>query len=227
MIYIYTRVSTLGQADKGDSIDIQISKCVGWAKYRHPDVEYKIFEEKAISGSMPMKDRPQGSIVFNEIKEGDIFISYKLDRAFRNTQDALLVAEEFKKRGVGLVLMNMSENDMNTDSIGKLIFTILAAVGEMERETIRDRMKEGKIARKKKGGYVGGRVPYGWDSVDDPENKDRKIAVKNDAAQLTINELSKWIAAGKTYQSFADKMDAEGIKKNPSAWCKILKRETK
>lgn len=227
MIYIYTRVSTLAQVKTNDSLDIQVAKCSAWASYKFPDVETKIIKEEAISGSMPMKERPEGSVVFNAAKSGDIFISYKLDRAFRNTQDALLVAEDFKKRGIGLVLLNMSENDITTDSIGKLIFTILAAVAEMERETIRDRMKEGKASRKSKGGYVGGVVPFGYRSIKDPNQEKGKIKVEDEYEQDIIDQLTYWISKGNTYESWSKVMQAKGINKNASAWCKIYKREAK
>ena len=226
MIYIYTRVSTLAQVKTNDSLDIQVNKCSAWASYKFPGVETKIIKEEAISGSMPMNERPKGRVVFDSIKSGDIFISYKLDRAFRNTEDALSIARNFKKRGVGLVLLNMSENDITTDSIGKLIFTILAAVAEMERETIRDRMKEGKASRKAKGGYVGGVVPFGYRSIKDPNQDKGKIKVEHKHEQRIIDDLITWIQYGKTYQSFSEFMATNGINKNASAWCKIYKRET-
>jgi len=224
-VFIYARVSTFEQAEKGDSIENQINECKKWAAYKHEGVECRVFEEKAISGSMPMKDRPQGSIVFNEIKEGDIFIVHKLDRAFRNTRDALFVAEEFQKRGVGFVMKNISENDMSTDIMGKFMFTVFSAIGEMERGQIAGRMSEGRSSRKAKGGFVGGRPGFGYRSVDDPENKDRKLKVKNEWEQSIVAELKQWINKQKTYQGFSNMMKQRGTDKNASAWHKIHKRE--
>lgn len=223
-IFIYARVSTFEQAEKGDSIENQINECKKWAAYKHEGVECRVFEEKAISGSMPMKDRPQGSIVFNEIKEGDIFIVHKLDRAFRNTLDALFVAEDFQKRGVGFVMKNISENDMSTDVMGKFMFTVFSAIGEMERGQIAGRMSEGRSLRKAKGGFVGGRPGFGYRSVEDPESPTRKIKVRDEDEQLIINNLKEWIKKGKTYEAFTLFMSSK-TNKNASAWHKIHKRE--
>lgn len=162
MIYIYTRVSTQGQADKGDSIANQIKKCQAWATMEDLEDETEIIEEKAVSGGMPFKDRPQGKLVFEKLKHGDILICYKLDRLFRNSLDALQTTEELTKIGVGLVLLNIAHKDITRDAVGKLILSILSAVAEMEKETIRGRMMDGKEAKRAKGFWCGGRPPFGY-----------------------------------------------------------------
>ena len=49
MIHIYTRVSTQGQVDRGDSIAAQQEACLGWADFMHPGITNRIYQEKAIS----------------------------------------------------------------------------------------------------------------------------------------------------------------------------------
>lgn len=227
MIYIYTRVSTQGQADKGDSIANQIKKCQAWAVMEDLEDETDVIEEKAVSGGMPFKDRPQGKIVFEKLNANDILICYKLDRLFRNSLDALQTTEELTKMGVGLVLLNIHHKDITRDAVGKLVLSILSAVAEMEKDTIKVRMMDGKAARKSKGGYVGGVVPFGYRSIKDPNVEKGKILVEHEREQEIIDGLRIWIETGKTYQSFSDLMANDGMNKNASAWCKIYKRTSK
>jgi len=86
--------------------------------------------------------------------------------------------------------------------------------------------KQGKKSRKAKGGYVGGVVPFGWRFVEDPYNPTRKIKVKHIEEQKIIAELKIWISQKRTYQDFSNLMIISGTDKNPSAWCKIHKRES-
>jgi len=227
MIFVYCRVSTRGQAEDGDSLTIQVNKCTAWAKYKHPDTEIRVIEEPAVSGSKPLKERPAGAQLFKEIKKGDIFVSMKLDRAFRNTQDALSVAEDFKNMGVGLVLLNISENDITTDAAGKMVFTMLSAVAEMERDTITARMSEGKAYRRDQGGFVGGRPGFGWKSIADPNHAKGKIRVRNEEEQLVIKKLMAWRKSGRSFTSFGHHAwEWFGIEKNTSTWIRIHARET-
>jgi putative DNA-invertase from lambdoid prophage Rac len=169
MIYIYTRVSTQGQAEKGDSIKGQIAKCQAWATIEDVEGEITVIEELAVSGGVPLRERPQGKILFNQIKAGDIVICYRLDRLFRNALDALQTTEEFAGLGVGLVLLNISHKNIIEDSVGKLILSILSAVAEMEKETIRGRMMDGKESKRARGFWCGGRPPFGKRIAKTPE----------------------------------------------------------
>jgi len=169
MIYIYTRVSTQGQAEKGDSIAGQIKKCKAWAIMEDVEDEVCILEEKAVSGGIPLFERPKGKELFSRLKDGDFVICYRLDRIFRNSLDALQVTETFTKMGVGLVLLNIAHKDITRDAVGKLILAILAAVAEMEKETIRARMMDGKESKRAKGFWCGGRPPFGY-KIEKTEN---------------------------------------------------------
>jgi len=91
---------------------------------------------------------------------GDVVVASKLDRMFRSASDAIDMFEEFKARGVDLILYDISHEPVSS-GVGKLIMTILAAVGDMERVRIKERTAEGRRAKKAKGGAVG-QVPFGF-----------------------------------------------------------------
>src|SRR5882762_9520281 len=104
--------------------------------------------------------RPSGERLLKDMKAGDVVVASKLDRMFRSASDAIDMFEEFKARGVDLILYDISHEPVSS-GVGKLIMTILAAVGDMERVRIKERTAEGRRAKKAKGGAVG-EVPFGY-----------------------------------------------------------------
>ena len=96
--------------------------------------------ERAVSGSTPLADRPEGKRLLSTIGRGDVVVSPKLDRAFRSAADALAVLEELKDQGVGLHQIDLG-GDVCGNGISKMVFTILAAVAEGERDRIRERIR--------------------------------------------------------------------------------------
>ena len=98
--------------------------------------------DEGVSGSVPLEKRPKGSSLLEEIKPGDIVIAAKLDRMFRSASDALTTLEKLKSQGITLYLIDIGGNCIN--GIGKLVFTILSAIAEMERERLRERIGDAK-----------------------------------------------------------------------------------
>jgi putative DNA-invertase from lambdoid prophage Rac len=72
-----------------------------------------------------------------------VIVVAKLDRMFRSAADALTVLEELKAQGVALHMLDLG-GDVLGSGVSKLVFTILAAVAENERERIRERIREVK-----------------------------------------------------------------------------------
>src|SRR3569833_1165667 len=179
-VYGYIRVSTAEQATNGDSLDAQRSKVLGYALMQGWQLK-DVFVEAGISGSVPLADRPAGSRMLAAIDAGDVIITPKLDRMFRSASDALGTLEEIKAQGVGLVMLDLG-GDVTTNGISKMVFTILSAVAEQERDRIRERIREVKRHLASQGVYGGGKPPYGFDVVDGK-------LVQNDAQQLVISRM--------------------------------------
>ncbi len=160
MIYGYSRVSTSQQSEEGQSLTVQERAIQGYCMQKDwtPD---SIFIEKGISGSIPLNDRPEGKRLLDSLKAGDTVITCKLDRMFRSAVDALDTLEKFKALGVSLHMLDMG-GDVTNGGISKLIFTILAAVAEAERDRLRERIRDVKRDQKKRGNYLGGAIPFGY-----------------------------------------------------------------
>src|SRR5215469_8428917 len=82
-------------------------------------------------------------------------------RMFRSAVDALNVLQELKDRGVSLHMIDLG-GDVTSNGISKLVFTILSAVAEAERDRIRERVAEVKRDQRAGGRYLGGTPPFGW-----------------------------------------------------------------
>src|SRR4051812_13945102 len=79
----------------------------------------QIVVEEGVSGSVPLNDRPAGGALLAKLKAGDIVIAAKLDRCFRSALDALNVAEQLKRRGVKLHLLDLG-GDIAGNGLSKL-----------------------------------------------------------------------------------------------------------
>ena len=114
-----------------------------------------------MSGSKPLGDRPQGAALLALLRPGDTVITPKLDRMFRSALDALEVLSRLQKRGISLHMLDLG-GDVTGNGVSKLVFTILSAVAEAERDRTRERITEVKRDQRKRGRYLGGIPPYGW-----------------------------------------------------------------
>jgi putative DNA-invertase from lambdoid prophage Rac len=202
-VFGYVRVSTDTQAEEGVSLDAQQTVITGWAMTKGWSVT-EFFVEAAVSGSVPLADRPEGKRLLEALRPGDVVITAKMDRMFRSSRDALNTLEDIKDQGVALHMIDLG-GDVINNGVSKLVFTILAAVAENERDRIRERIRDAKQHQKSLGIFSGGRRPFGYDIVELPggrtENgKPLKNLVPNTAEQATLAQMRKMRAKGATYR---------------------------
>jgi DNA invertase Pin-like site-specific DNA recombinase len=110
--------------------------------------------------------------VLTALKPGDAVITPKPGRMFRSAQNALDVLGDLKARGVALHMIDLGGNTTG-NGISKLVFTILSAVAEAERDRIRERVSDMKADQRSRGRYLGGIVPYGFKAVPDGDKGKR------------------------------------------------------
>ena len=127
------------------------------------------------------RDRPELSKLLDRMTEGDTVVIESLSRLGRSTKDLIALTELFQRKGVHLVSLKESI-DTNT-STGKLLFTLMSAIAQFERDVIADRTREGlKSARAR--GRTGGRPKANPDSV-------RKAVKLYKTQQYTIKEIEE------------------------------------
>lgn len=150
MIYGYSRVSTQGQADYGNSLQAQEEEL-------RKAGAVKIYTDAGISGAKKPEERPQLSKLLEALQGGDTLIITRLDRLSRSAVSGYELIAELLDRGVSVRVLNigMIENSVT----GKLILHILLAFSEFEKETIRERMLEGKAVARQDPEWRDGRKP--------------------------------------------------------------------
>ena len=100
------------------------------------------------------RDRPELSKLLERMTEGDTVVVESLSRLGRSTKDLIELTELFQIRGVNLV--SLKESIDTQTSTGKLLFTLMSAIAQVERDTIADRTREGLRAARARG-RTGGR----------------------------------------------------------------------
>jgi DNA invertase Pin-like site-specific DNA recombinase len=215
-VYSYTRVSTERQAEEGESLGAQQRRVEGYAQM-HDMVVDRHFVERGVSGSVPLTERPEGSVLMEAVQPGDVIITPKLDRCFRSALDALDVLQKLKNRGVSLHMIDLG-GDVTGNGISKLMFTILSAVAEAERDRIRERISDVKRDQKARGRYLGGRVPFGYSVSEEG------ALVEAEGQQAAIQEMKGMRAAGHSLRTIASAIKERGFTVSHNAVKEITAR---
>ena len=127
------------------------------------------------------RDRPELAKMLDRMTEGDTVVIESLSRLGRSTKDLIELTELFQSKGVHLV--SLKESIDTSTSTGKLLFTLMSAIAQFERDVIADRTREGlKSARAR--GRTGGRPRTDPDAV-------RKIIKLYNTRQYSIKEIEE------------------------------------
>ena len=199
-IYGYVRVSTLQQANEGESLDTQLRQIQSYSVLKGYEIPLENYiTERGVSGSLEFEKRPEGGKLFEQLTSGDVLIFSKLDRAFRNTRNALNTLHELKQRGVSVHFIDLG-GDVTNDGIGSVIFTILSAFATFERERIATRIREVKQVQKADGKFLGGFTRFGYRVVDEKLVKDQRqqqiIMEMKDMRRrgMSLRRISAWLS---------------------------------
>jgi DNA invertase Pin-like site-specific DNA recombinase len=165
---IYARVSTREQAEEGYSLESQIEGCrtycraMGWP-VPGDGAEY-LYVDDGYTGSNT--DRPALQRLLRDAARGQIerVVMTKLDRLGRKARDVLNLDQELGDAGTSCVYYR--DGIDTSTAIGRLLRTVLAAVAELERETILERSSDGQERRAKNGEISHRYQVYGYKRVE-------------------------------------------------------------
>ena len=202
-VYGYCRVSTARQAAEGESLEVQQRQLSGYATMLGLTLD-RVFVERGVSGSKPIGERPEGAALLVALRPGDVVLTPKLDRMFRSALDALGVLGDLKKRGIALHMLDLG-GDVTGNGISKLVFTILSAVAEAERDRIRERVATVKQDQRSRGRYLGGVVPWGFTVGEGGE------LVPVPQQQAAIRKMKAMRMKGVSLRKIEAAMKAEGV----------------
>lgn len=142
----YARVSTRRQ-----DADRQVEDPLA-ASVRRDD----LYVDQGVSGARA--SRPKLDKAVAALQDGDTLVITTLDRLGRSTQNMLAFAETFRERGAGLRVLNLGGGDVDTHTpMGSMVFTVMAALAQMELEIKRERTADSVAKRRAAGKDLGGR----------------------------------------------------------------------
>ncbi len=166
---IYTRKSTEEGLDQAfNSLDAQREACEAFIKSQRHEGWKLIktrFDDGGISGGT--LERPALKQLLDEIEAGRVqmVVVYKIDRLTRSLSDFAKLVDRFDERGASFVSVTQQFN--TSTSMGRLTLNVLLSFAQFEREVTAERIRDKIAASKKKGMWMGGLPPLGYDRSDD------------------------------------------------------------
>jgi site-specific DNA recombinase len=197
---IYTRVSTEHGLDQEfNSLDAQYEAAsayiksqahAGWTLIRSR------YDDGRYSGGST--DRPDLQRLLDDIRarKVDVIVVYKVDRLTRSLADFAKLVKLFDSHGVSFVSVTQQFN--TTTSMGRLTLNVLLSFAQFEREVTSERIRDKIAASKRKGLWVGGNLPLGY------EMKDGKIAVVEEEAELVRSIFQRYLELGSVNELLRD-----------------------
>ncbi|MBS1623436.1 MAG: recombinase family protein [Bacteroidetes bacterium] len=146
MDILYVRVSTVDQKTDRQKVN---------------EKDYNLVIEDKCSGAVPFFERPGGRDILNYVERGLVgsIAVWQIDRLGRNLRDIINTIHFFSEKGICIYFVSQGlrtlEPDGKENPITKMIISVLGVVGEMERNQIRERQREGIILAKARGAYKG------------------------------------------------------------------------
>jgi site-specific DNA recombinase len=150
-------------------------------------------------------DRPALKRLLADIEAGriDVVVVYKIDRLSRSLMDFSRLVEVFDRQNVTFVSVTQSFN--TTTSMGRLTLNVLLSFAQFEREVIGERIRDKFAASRRRGMWMGGWAPLGY------EVKDRKLVVNEVDANLVRSIFQRFLKTGST-TILARQLIEEGVR---------------
>lgn len=168
----------------------------------------KAYDDGGISGGT--MERPALKELLTDIKNGhvDIIVVYKVDRLTRKLSDFAQIIELLDKMGASFVSVTQQFN--TSSSMGRLTLNVLLSFAQFEREVTSERIRDKIAASKKKGIWMGGVVPIGYDKVD-------KKLIINKGEASTVRTIFKTYLEVKSIKALTHRINKEGYRSKPCA----------
>ncbi len=203
---IYTRKSSEeGLEQAFNSLDAQREACEAYIKSQAGEGWHLVrtrYDDGGVSGGT--LDRPALQQLLADIKarKVDTIVVYKVDRLTRSLADFAKIVEVFDSHGVSFVSVTQQFN--TTTSMGRLTLNMLLSFAQFEREVTGERIRDKIAASKRKGMWMGGFVPLGYDA------KDRSLMI-NEAEAETVRTVFQLYLEHGNVRRVKDEADRLGL----------------
>lgn len=203
---IYTRKSSEeGLEQEFNSLDAQREACEAFVtsqKHAGWSVLPDMYDDGGLSGGT--MERPALQRLLADVQAGkvNIVVVYKIDRLTRSLFDFAKIVETLDGRGASFVSVTQQFN--TTTSMGRLTLNVLLSFAQFEREITGERIRDKIAASKRKGMWMGGNVPLGYDA------RDRKLEVNEEEAETVRFIFRRYSELG-TVSLLRGELDRLGI----------------
>jgi site-specific DNA recombinase len=204
---IYTRKSSEeGLEQEFNSLDAQREACTAYIASQRSEGWVALsgrYDDGGVSGGT--LDRPALRRLLDDIEKGyvDVVVVYKIDRLSRALMDFAKLVEVFDRNSVTFVSVTQSFN--TTTSMGRLTLNILLSFAQFEREVIGERIRDKIAASRKRGMWMGGVVPLGY------QVRDRKLVIEDNEAAIVRMIFLRFLEVG-SVALLAKEIAADGIR---------------
>ncbi len=202
---IYTRKSSEeGLEQSFNSLDAQREACESYITSQQHEGWTTLssqYNDGGFSGGNT--ERPALQQLINDIKAGqiDVVIVYKVDRLSRSLADFVKIIDLFDHHEVSFASITQQFN--TSSSMGRLTLNVLLSFAQFEREVTSERIRDKIAASKKRGMWMGGVVPLGYDIID------KKLVVNNVESKIVNHIYERYMKLG-TVRKLKEELDAEG-----------------
>jgi site-specific DNA recombinase len=197
---IYTRVSTDSGLDQEfNSLDAQYDAASAYIRsqaHAHWSLMRTRYDDGGFSGGSTDRPALQNLLADIKARRVNVIVVYKVDRLTRSLADFAKLVELFDAHGVSFVSVTQQFN--TTTSMGRLTLNVLLSFAQFEREVTSERIRDKIAASKRKGLWVGGMVPLGY------ELKDGKLLIVEKEAQQVRTIFQRYLELGSVNRLAAD-----------------------
>ena len=189
---VYTRKSSEeGLEQDYNSLHAQREACEAYIRSQAGEgwrLIKNAYDDGGFSGGT--MERPAVQQLMTDIREGkiDVVVVYKVDRLTRSLADFARMVELFDAHGVSFVAVTQQFN--TTTSMGRLTLNVLLSFAQFEREVIGERIRDKVAASKRKGIWMGGTLPIGYDL------RERKLVVNETEAKTVGQIFERYLELG-------------------------------
>lgn len=204
---VYTRKSTdEGLEQEFNTLNAQREACAAFIlsqKHEGWQLLPEFYDDGGYSGGN--MERPGLRQLMADVESGsvDVIVVYKVDRLSRSLADFAKIVEVLDRVGASFVSVTQAFN--TTTSMGRLTLNVLLSFAQFEREVTGERIRDKVAASKKKGMWMGGPVPLGYDV------KERKLVV-NPAEAATVRHIFKRYLALRSGPQLVDELLDSGVR---------------
>lgn len=206
----YLRVSTVGQAADGVSLEAQRARVEAWAISNGRELA-ALHVDAGISGARTANRPALAAALRQACRARGVLVVYSLSRLARSTRDAIDIAERLDRAGADLV--SLTEQIDTTTASGKMVFRMLAVLAEFERDLVAERTRGALAHLRRQGHRISRFAPLGYDL-------DGSRVVPNAAEQGVLATIRRLHSNGLSLRQIGTELSARGIstKNGSRAW---------